>query len=123
VWLFPGGAASITVKSRVAVAGGTLIRFTHHSVSTQTPMTAAVFIPPGVEYSAQVLVALTPRHLFCNTHMAYYPSSLPLAPWAVADARGHAQVPAIYWLSGLTCTDENFSQKAGAFAHAAREKV
>jgi hypothetical protein len=41
----------------------------------------------------------------------------------VADVRGHAQVPAIYWLSGLTCTDENFSQKAGAFAHAAREKV
>ena len=69
MWLFPGGAASITVKSRVAVAGGTLIRFTHHSVSTQTPMTAAVFIPPGVEYSAQVLVALTPRHLFYNTHM------------------------------------------------------
>jgi S-formylglutathione hydrolase FrmB len=83
-------------------------------------MTAAVFIPPGVEYSAQVLVALTPRHLFYNT---YDPSSLPFAPWAVADARGHAQVPAIYWLSGLTCTDENFSQKAGAFAHAAREKV
>lgn len=24
------------------------------------------------------------------------------------------QVPALYWLSGLTCTDENFMQKAGA---------
>ncbi|MEI8593171.1 S-formylglutathione hydrolase [Photobacterium sp. Hal280] len=24
-------------------------------------------------------------------------------------------VPAVYWLSGLTCTDENFSQKSGAF--------
>ena len=48
-------------------------------------MTAAVFIPPGVEYSAEI--------------------------------------PALYWLSGLTCTDENFSQKAGAFAHAAREKI
>ncbi|MGL4714069.1 MAG: alpha/beta hydrolase-fold protein, partial [Shewanella sp.] len=23
-------------------------------------------------------------------------------------------VPALYWLSGLTCTDENFMQKAGA---------
>ncbi len=23
-------------------------------------------------------------------------------------------VPVLYWLSGLTCTDENFSQKAGA---------
>ncbi|CAH0536134.1 S-formylglutathione hydrolase [Vibrio marisflavi] len=27
-------------------------------------------------------------------------------------------VPAIYWLSGLTCTDENFMQKAGAFGKA-----
>ncbi len=25
-----------------------------------------------------------------------------------------AAVPVLYWLSGLTCTDENFSQKAGA---------
>eukprot|EP00658_Telonema_sp_P-2_P050769 TRINITY_DN387_c0_g1_i6.p1 TRINITY_DN387_c0_g1~~TRINITY_DN387_c0_g1_i6.p1 ORF type:complete len:193 (-),score=67.39 TRINITY_DN387_c0_g1_i6:79-657(-) len=24
-------------------------------------------------------------------------------------------VPLIYWLSGLTCTDDNFTQKAGAF--------
>lgn len=30
-----------------------------------------------------------------------------------------AKVPALYWLSGLTCNDENFSQKAGAFALAA----
>ena len=30
-----------------------------------------------------------------------------------------AKVPALYWLSGLTCNDENFSQKAGAFAVAA----
>ena len=29
-------------------------------------------------------------------------------------------VPAIYWLSGLTCTDENFCQKAGAFRTAAK---
>jgi len=27
--------------------------------------------------------------------------------------------PVVYWLSGLTCTDENFSQKAGAFQAAA----
>jgi S-formylglutathione hydrolase len=29
-------------------------------------------------------------------------------------------VPLLYWLSGLTCNDENFSQKAGAFAMAAQ---
>ncbi len=26
----------------------------------------------------------------------------------------HTRVPVVYWLSGLTCTDENFMQKAGA---------
>ncbi|XKG61886.1 S-formylglutathione hydrolase [Caenispirillum salinarum] len=30
-----------------------------------------------------------------------------------------APVPAVYWLSGLTCTDENFMQKAGAMRVAA----
>jgi S-formylglutathione hydrolase len=30
-----------------------------------------------------------------------------------------AKVPALHWLSGLTCTDENFMQKAGAQRHAA----
>lgn len=30
------------------------------------------------------------------------------------------KVPVLYWLSGLTCTDENFSQKAGAFKKAAQ---
>lgn len=29
------------------------------------------------------------------------------------------KVPFLYWLSGLTCTDENFCQKAGAFKKAA----
>ncbi|MEB3303415.1 MAG: S-formylglutathione hydrolase [Cyanobacteriota bacterium] len=36
--------------------------------------------------------------------------SIYLPPQAL---RGE-QVPVIYWLSGLTCTDENFMQKAGA---------
>lgn len=30
-----------------------------------------------------------------------------------------SQVPLLWWLSGLTCNDENFSQKAGAFRTAA----
>ena len=67
------GGSACTIKSKISVAGGTLIRFTHDSTATKTPMTAAVFIPPGVEYSSEI--------------------------------------PAVYWLSGLTCTDENFSQK------------
>lgn len=32
-------------------------------------------------------------------------------------------VPVIYWLSGLTCTEANFSQKAGAQKHAANHGV
>lgn len=32
-------------------------------------------------------------------------------------------VPVLYWLSGLTCTDENFVQKAGAQAYAAKYGV
>ena len=32
----------------------------------------------------------------------------------------HETVPALYWLSGLTCTDENFMQKAGAMRLAAQ---
>ncbi|CAH9060717.1 S-formylglutathione hydrolase YeiG [Pseudoalteromonas holothuriae] len=32
------------------------------------------------------------------------------------EAANHGKkVPVLYWLSGLTCTDENFMQKAGAF--------
>lgn len=34
-------------------------------------------------------------------------------------AAQNGPVPVLYWLSGLTCTDENFMQKAGAFRKAA----
>jgi S-formylglutathione hydrolase len=34
-------------------------------------------------------------------------------------AAAKGPVPAVYWLSGLTCTEENFSVKAGAQRHAA----
>ena len=32
-------------------------------------------------------------------------------------------VPVLYWLSGLTCNDENFVQKAGAQQHAAEHSI
>jgi hypothetical protein len=34
-----------------------------------------------------------------------------------------AKMPVIYWLSGLTCTDRNFIEKAGAFGAAAKHGV
>lgn len=55
----------------------------------------------------------TSATLQCNMHFSVY---LPPA----ASARS---VPAVYWLSGLTCTDENFVQKAGAQQYAARHQV
>lgn len=46
----------------------------------------------------------------CMTFAVYLP------PFASADN----PVPVLYWLSGLTCTDENFMQKAGAMKMAAK---
>jgi S-formylglutathione hydrolase len=51
--------------------------------------------------------------LSCNMHFSVY-----LPP---AAAKG--KVPVLYWLSGLTCTDENFVQKAGAQQYAAQHGV
>ena len=44
--------------------------------------------------------------------------SLYLPPQA-----GAGPVPVLYWLSGLTCTDENFVQKAGAQRYAAEHGI
>jgi len=38
-------------------------------------------------------------------------------------AAEQGRVPVLYWLSGLTCTDENFVQKAGAQRYAAEHGV
>ena len=48
--------------------------------------------------------------LSCNMRFAVF-----LPP----QAESGEKVPVLYWLSGLTCTDENFMQKAGAFRFAA----
>jgi len=47
--------------------------------------------------------------------------SVFLPPKAVASSP--QRVPSLYWLSGLTCTDDNFVQKAGAFRIAAKEEL
>lgn len=51
--------------------------------------------------------------LNCEMHFSVY------LPPAAADR----PVPVIYWLSGLTCTDENFVQKAGAQQYASQHQV
>jgi S-formylglutathione hydrolase len=51
--------------------------------------------------------------LDCDMQFAVY-----LPPQA-----GEGAVPVLYWLSGLTCTDENFSTKAGAQRYAAEHGI
>jgi S-formylglutathione hydrolase len=41
----------------------------------------------------------------------------------IPDASAGKKLPVCYWLSGLTCTDENFSQKAGAYFAACEHQV
>jgi S-formylglutathione hydrolase len=45
---------------------------------------------------------------------------MTVAVYVPPQALQGAAVPVIYWLSGLTCTDENFVQKAGAQRYAAQ---
>ena len=45
--------------------------------------------------------------------------SMRFAIFLPPQANDNYRVPVMYWLSGLTCSDENFMQKAGAFKLAA----
>ena len=89
--------SNVEVLSEVSVSGtgskkGTLLRVRHMSTSTSTPMTFALFLPSAFALSS--------------------PSS----------SSSSSSIPALYWLSGLTCDDTNFSTKASAaFAAAERE--
>ncbi|MDQ5770421.1 S-formylglutathione hydrolase [Thiothrix subterranea] len=51
----------------------------------------------------------------CHCEMTF---SVYLPPQAA-----HGNVPALYWLSGLTCTDDNFRVKAGAQRYAAEQGI
>lgn len=46
-----------------------------------------------------------------NCHMRF---AVYLPPQVCGPLAADTRVPVLYWLSGLTCTDENFMQKAGA---------
>lgn len=61
----------------------------------------------------QLRFAHTSTVLDCDMHFSLY-----LPP-----AAEQGPVPVLYWLSGLTCTDENFVTKAGAQQYAARHGV
>ena len=62
---------------------------------------------------------------FCGWHKRYKHHSSTLgcdmvfAVYLPPQAETRTDLPVLYWLSGLTCTDENFMQKAGALKMAA----
>ncbi|CAK6698763.1 S-formylglutathione hydrolase [Synechococcus sp. BA-124 BA4] len=72
-----------------------------------------------------MLTLLSENRSFAGAHRRYRHHSalldcaMTLAVYLPPQALAGASVPALYWLSGLTCTDENFMQKAGAHRLAA----
>lgn len=66
------------------------------------------------------LTLVSENRLFDGAHRRYRHQSATLgcemvfAVYLPPQALAGQKVPALYWLSGLTCTDENFMQKAGA---------
>jgi S-formylglutathione hydrolase len=71
------------------------------------------------------LELLSSNKSFAGWHKQYQHSSSVLncamrfAVYLPPQTSQGSKVPVLYWLSGLTCTDENFMQKAGAFRAAA----
>lgn len=76
-------------KATIASFGGKLLKLSHQSTSTGTPMNVNLYLPPA----------------------------------AVGSAGGGAKVPVLIYLSGLTCTPENCTEKGFFQAHAARRGV
>jgi len=74
-------------------------------------MTAAV--KSSVKVFGGMLQRMTHASAVCKCEMTF----------AIFLPEASGPVPCLYWLSGLTCTDENFSQKAGGFRTAASRGV
>ena len=91
---------SLKLVSKARHFGGLLHRYTHPSVSTKTDMVFSVFFPPAALGNDESLEAK--------------PS---------VGATGGVKLPVLYYLSGLTCTDENFITKAGAQKYCAERGI
>ncbi|HYH19203.1 MAG TPA: S-formylglutathione hydrolase [Azospirillum sp.] len=74
---------------------------------------------------AEAITLVSENKCFGGWHRRYrHPSAavncaMTFAVFLPPQAEGGGRVPVLYWLSGLTCTDENFMQKAGAMRTAA----
>ncbi|MEE4244715.1 MAG: S-formylglutathione hydrolase [Kangiellaceae bacterium] len=75
-----------------------------------------------------MLETLSENRVFTGWHRQYshYSEttncSMRFAVYA-PDSAQNKRLPVLYWLSGLTCTDENFMQKAGALKTAAELEI
>ncbi|PSR94220.1 S-formylglutathione hydrolase [Coniella lustricola] len=74
---------SFETKATIAASGGTILKLSHQSTTTGTPMNVNLYLPP-----------------------------------AVATSSSSSKVPLLIYLSGLTCTPDNCTEK-GFFQHAA----
>ena len=85
--------AAFETKATIATFGGKLLKLSHASTSTKTPMSVYVYLPPSVAPS--------------------YGSG--------SGASSSAKVPVLFYLSGLTCTPDNCAEKG--FVHAAASRA
>eukprot|EP01082_Thalassiosira_pseudonana_P002801 g2720.t1 g2720 contig12:676047-676466(+) len=97
----PNTMAAYTILSSNRVGPGTYYRISHPSISTKTPMTFGLFVPS--------------RHV-SNVDDGVSSSS------GGGGKKEKEDVPAMFWLSGLTCDDTNFAMKAGGMAFLAADK-
>ncbi|CAB9499457.1 Alcohol dehydrogenase class-3 [Seminavis robusta] len=101
----------------------------HHVGKAKTDLGVSTTVaPPEVEVLSSIPVTKDGGMLYrCKHASTSTQTDMTFAiflPSIHAIGVSKAPLPAIYWLSGLTCTDENFSQKAAnAFAKADKEGV
>lgn len=79
-------------KATIASFGGQLLKLSHQSTTTGTPMALNLYLPPAAVKSS-----------------------------SSSDSNQNKKVPLLIWLSGLTCTPDNCTEK-GFFQHAASRR-
>merc|ERR1712000_790323 len=77
-----GATMAFETKAKIATFGGSLLKLSHSSTTTSTPMALNVFLPPGASASKPA--------------------------------------PLLIYLSGLTCTPDNVTEKGFLHAHASK---
>ena len=93
------GLEALEVISCQKSFGGWQNRYRHRSATLGCDMAFAVYLPPQAGPVGQATSPI--------------PSQPPRAGQAPLSGQTKG-LPVLYWLSGLSCTDENFIQKAGA---------